>query len=415
MKTRKHFLKSGSLCLGLPFLESFAEKTTKKIEPKAKRFVAIGSNLGWYRQAFYPETTGRNYKAPTVIKEIEAYRNDFTIFSGLDHRSANGHNNWDNFLCGQTKGHYSLDQMIADEIGHQTKIPSLQLCSGGIPSIQKMCYTKRGIPLPMIDRPSVIYNKMFTNKNDLDRTEYLIQSGKSSIDTVLSEAKLLSKKISTNDQRKLSEYLSSVREVEKRMQRQQKFLKQGPVKKINYRLPGYDPIAPSLMLESQQIMYDLMALALETDTTRVITLFLAGLGQVFTIDGYTLQAGYHALSHHGNDPDMIRDLLKVEIEHMKCFKNFISQLKNKTDSDGQPLLDSTIILLGTGMGDSSVHSNSNLPTLIAGGGFKHGSHIAANPKIPGAHILGDLYLTLLSQLGLQKNSFSNATKPLEIV
>lgn len=417
MSKRIDFLKSGGICLALPFLESFGEVPNKpsKMDAKAKRFVAIGSNLGWYRKAFYPEKTGKDYIAPNLIKVIEAFRNDFTIFSGLDHKAGNGHNNWDNFLCGQSKGSYSLDQMIADEIGHFTKIPSLQLCSGGIPSIQKMSYTKRGIPLPMNDRPSVLYKKMFISKNDQARTEYLIQSGKSAIDSVLHEANHLSRNISYNDRQKLSEYFTSLREVERRMQRQQKFMMQGPTNNVQYDLPGYDPIAPSLMLESERIMYDLIALAFETDTTRVATLFLAGLGQVFTIDGVTLQAGYHALSHHGNDPDMVRDLLKVEAEHLKCFKHFLTLLKNKTDSKGEPLLDSTVVLLGTGMGDASVHANDDLPTLVAGGGFKHGSHIATDRNSEKSHLLGDLYLTLLSQMGLQQKSFSNASRPMEFV
>jgi hypothetical protein len=417
MSKRIDFLKSGGICLALPFLESFAEKPEQSTtnNSSAKRFLAIGSNLGWYRKAFYPEQTGKNYSAPSLIQVIEQHRQDFTIFSGLDHRAGNGHGNWDNFLCGQSKGSHSLDQIIADEVGHLTKIPSLQLCSGGIPSIQKMSYTKRGIPLPMNERPSVLYKKMFTTKNDLARTEYLIQSGKSALDTVLNEAKSLSKSISKNDQHKLSEYFTSLREVEKRMHRQQKFLKHGPTKKVNYRLPGYDPIAPSLMLESQRIMYDLIALAFETDTTRVVTLFLAGLGQVFTIDGATLQAGYHALSHHGNDPEMVRDLIKVEMEHLKCFNRFLSQLKNKTDAQGQSLLDSTLVLLGTGMGDASVHANYDLPTLVAGGGFKHGSHISTNRASNNSHLLGDLYLTLLSQMGIHRDNFSNASRPMEIV
>ena len=129
------------------------------------------------------------------------------------------------------------------------------------------------------------------------------------------------------------------------------------------------------MLECEQIMFDLMALALQTDSTRVATLFIAGLGQVFTLDGKTMRAGYHALSHHGNDPDMIRDLIRVETEHMRCLNRFLDQLKEKTDAEGRPLLDTTIVMFGTGMGDASRHSNRDLPTLVAGGGFQHGKHI----------------------------------------
>lgn len=414
---RRNFLRASGVCLALPMLESFAEEKELPANlknAKAKRLVCIGSNLGYYRKEFYPKESGENYKAPTLLSHTDENRKNYTVFSGLDHRAGNGHGNWDNFLCGNVKGTHSLDQVFADQVGHLTKIPSVQLCSGGIPGIQKMSYTKRGIPLPMTDRPSVLYKKMFTSKADLARTEYLIKSGKSSLDAVITETKSLANKVSSSDKKKLAEYYNSVREVEKRMQRQQKFLKKGPVK-VDYKLPSYDPVAPSLMLESQEIMYDLMALALQTDTTRVMTLFLAGLGQVFTLDGYTLQAGYHALSHHGNDPDMIRDLVKVESEHMKCLNNFMNQLKEKKDANGQRLLDSTIVLFGTGMGDASVHANNDLPTLVAGGGFKHGKHIRTDRwGNKNAHLLGDLYITLLNQLGLEVDSFANAKRKMAI-
>lgn len=414
---RRNFLKASGVCLALPMLETFAEEKKTSVNfqnAKAKRLICIGSNLGYYRKAFYPKESGRNYKASKLLSYVDKHRNDYTVFSGLDHRSGNGHNNWDNFLCGNKIGSYSLDQIVADNIGDQTRIPSVQLCSGGIPSIQKMSYTKRGIPLPMTDRPSVLYKKMFSSKDDLARTEYLLKSGKSSLDLVLDETKNLAKKVSSEDKQKLKEYFTSVREVENRMGRQQEYLKQGPVT-VDYKLPSYDPVAPSLMLESQKIMYDLMALALQTDTTRVSTLFLAGLGQVFTLEGETLQAGYHALSHHGNDPDMIRDLVRVESEHMKCLNDFLNQLKEKKDSQGRALLDSTIVLFGTGMGDASVHANNDLPTLVAGGGFKHGKHIRTDRwGNKNAHLLGDLYITLLNQLGIETDTFANANRKMDI-
>ena len=154
-------------------------------------------------------------------------------------------------------------------------------------------------------------------------------------------------------------------------------------------------------------MFDLMALALQTDSTRIATLFIAGLGQVFTLDGQTMRAGYHALSHHGNDPDLIRDLIRVETEHMKCLSRFLTQLKQKTDVDGRPLLDTTIVMFGTGMGDASRHSNRDLPTIVAGGGFKHGQHIAGDLK-DDSLLLGDVFISIMNQLGIETDTFSNA-------
>ncbi|MEM9589352.1 MAG: DUF1552 domain-containing protein, partial [Planctomycetota bacterium] len=213
-------------------------------------------------------------------------------------------------------------------------------------------------------------------------------------------------------QARLDEYFSSLRELEKRMGKQLQYLAK-PQDKVDYELPPYDPVAPTLMLECEQIMFDLIALALQTDSTRIATLYISGLGQVFTLDGQTLRAGYHALSHHGNDPDLIRDLIRVEVEHMRCLDRFLTQLKQKTDHAGNPLLDSTLVMFGTGMGDASRHSNRDLPTLVAGGGLQHGTYRQYDPKSPKTRLLGDVFITMLQQLGIETDRFANASDGIE--
>lgn len=385
-------------------LESFGAPAAG---PKAKRLVCVGAYLGLHQQSIYPKQAGRDYELSPLLKPLAAHRNEITIFSGLDHRAGNGHGNWPNYLCGKNPGDVSLDQIVAAEIGDDSRFSSVQLTAGK--ASRTMNYTRQGVPLPMIQRPSVFYNKLFASPEDRAHTEYLLKSGRSALDTVVAEAKRLQGNVSAQDKEKLEEYFGSVREVENRMARQLKGLDE-PVPETGYRLPDYDPVAPTLMLEAESIMYDLMALALETDSSRVLTLFLAGLGQVFTINGETLQAGYHALSHHGNDPDKIRDLIKVEREHMKRLAAFLEQLKTKTDAEGRPLLDSTIVMWGTGMGDASRHANSDLPTLVAGGGFDYGEHIAIDRTAKDAPMLGDLYVTLMQKLGMEVDRFSNAER-----
>ena len=402
--TRRHFLKGAGISIALPTLESLAGPTATS-SVKATRLVCIGSFLGYHQPAFFPEQAGADYQMPTLLKPLAAHRDDFTVFSGLDHRAPNGHGAWSNFLSGQNPSGYSLDQMVADQLGQDTRFPSIQLTAGK--ASRPMSHTRQGVALPMIQRPSVLYSKMFASPEDRARNEYLLRSGHSALDVVLDDAKRLQRSVSATDRAKLSEYFDSLRAVEKRMTRQIRSVND-PVPETDYRLPGYDPVAPTLQLEAEKIMYDLMALALETDSSRVLSLFIGGLGQVFTIGGETLQAGYHALSHHGNDPETIADLIKVEIEHMRCFEGFLAQLKSKTDVQGEPLLDSTVVLFGTGMGDASRHANADLPTLVAGGGFQHGKHVAVDRKAGNAPLLGDLYLTLMQQLGLEKDQFSNA-------
>jgi len=398
------------MTLALPALESLSGPALAAANSaKARNIVCIGTYLGFYQSAFFPEQAGREFELPPLLKPVAEHREQFTVFSGLDHRAPNGHGAWNNFLCGQHPGGYSLDQQIADAIGQDSRYPSILLSAGK--ASRTMSHTKQGVALPMIQRPSVLYGKLFASPEDRARSEYLLRSGHSSLDVVLEDAKRLQNSVSAADKTKLAEYFDSLREVEKRMTRQIKAVNE-PVPETNYRLPGYDPVAPTLQLEAETLMYDLMALALETDSTRVMSLFIGGLGQVFTINGETLQAGYHALSHHGNDPDAIADLIKVETEHMRCFSRFLTQLKSKTNAQGQPLLDNTIVLLGSGMGDASRHANSNLPTLVAGGGFKHGQHISIDRKAKNAPLLGDLYISLMQQLGLESDRFSNAGRNL---
>ncbi|MCM8530422.1 MAG: DUF1552 domain-containing protein [Lentisphaeraceae bacterium] len=408
---RRLFLKAGMVSLALPTLESYAK--VQDDSKKAKTFVAIGTYLGWYRKAFLPTSSGFNYQIPDTLKPIEAHRNDFTVFSGLDHKSAHGHHAWTNFLCGQKVKSYSLDQVIADKIG-DTRFSSIGVAAGAGEAAAAMSFTKGGVPLPMIQRPSILYKQLFISKADRKMTEYMLRSGKSALDYVLEDAKRLQKNVSKSDNTKLGEYFDSMRSVEKRMDKHLSTI-HDPVPETDYRLPNYDPITPNLQMEAENLMYDLMVLAIENGSSNVLSMFIHGLGQVFTIDGKPLKSGYHGLTHHGNDPAMITDLKKIEISHMQCFNNFLTQLKNKKDAQGKSLLDSTVVLLGTGMGDSSRHDNSNLPTLVAGGGFKHGQHIVLNEKKKDEYLLGDLYISIQQKLGIETNTFSNASKNLNQV
>lgn len=404
---RRQFLRAGATAIALPALEAFSAPAVAA--KGARNFVAIGTYLGWHQNAFFPKQAGRDYELSPTLAPLADLRDQFTVFSGLDHRAPNGHNAWNNFLCGMNPGSWSLDQRIADAIGQQTRYPSIELTAGSGEGPQAMSFTKQGVGLPQIDRPSVLYKRLFASEADRARTEYLLASGESSLDMVLDDANRLQRSLGPRDRAKLDEYFESIRAVEKRMERQLAALDE-PAATTTYKLPDYDPITPNLQIEAEGILYDLSALAIESGQTRVITMFLHGLGQVFSLDGRQLVAGYHGLSHHGNDPVMIRDLVAIETAHMHCLAGFLKQLQDKKTPEGRTLLDDTIILVGTGMGDASRHSNANLPTLVAGGGLKHGSHVAVDPKQAGAPLLGDLYVTLMQRLGIETDRFSNASK-----
>lgn len=374
-----------------------------------ERFLAIGTYLGFHRESFFPTEIGYGFRMPEVLDPLSAYQEKLSIFSGLDHRGRNGHEGWKAWMTGKTGGSISVDQLIANAIGDKTRHASLQLTCGIPPGQARLSFTAEGIALPMIGRPSVFYNTLFGEGSDKERIAYLLDSNRSVLDGVFQEAKSLQKNISSHDSNKLEEYLGSIRDVEKKLQKQRLWLDK-PVQKIDYKLPEFDPVAPALALECESIMYDLMALALESDTTRVMTFLIPGWSQVFTIGGRPLSAGYHGLSHHGNDPARIREYNMVGREHVSRLAKFVERIGSIKEPGGQSLLDSTTIVYGSGMGDSNTHDNSNLPMLVAGGGFHHGNHHKIeSSKKSGTRLLGDLYLTLLQKFGVEIDAFAGAS------
>ena len=228
---------------------------------------------------------------------------------------------------------------------------------------------------------------------------------------MLEDARSLQRSVSGADKDKLEEYFTSLREVEHRIGKQLSHAND-PVPKVDYKLPDADPLASNLLIECESVMYDLIALALQTDSSRVLSMSLRGGGEVFTIGGEMPRFGYHALSHHCNDPEKIAELTKIDTEHMKSFAKFLAQLKSKTDAEGRPLLDSTIVMWGTGMGDASRHSNQDLPVVLAGGGFKHGRHLnfQRTDSAEKDLLLGDLFITLQRQLGIECQGFAQAKR-----
>lgn len=406
--SRRRFLRNAAGAIALPMLESLrpllADDEGERSSASAKRLVCTGSYLGYHRESIYPTQVGSGYQLSPILQPLARHRDQFTILSGLDHRppKADGHDTWQTYLTGQTRDSISLDQWAAAWIGKATRYQSLQLSAGKAKF--PMNRDAKGKPMPMITRPSVLYRKLFAIPQDQERQNYILKSGQSALDAALEDAKRLSRTVSGTDRKKLDEYFDALREVERRVQKRLDPIGSA-VPQTDYKAPEYDPIAPSLMIEAEEMMYDLMALALETDSSRVVTLFLGGEGQVFTIDGNTLKTGYHLLSHHGNDPEKIAELVKIEREHMYCLARFLDKLKCKTDADGRSLLDSTLVLSGTGIGDANAHVNNDLPTVIAGGGLKHGQHIKAEKD----RLLGDLFITMLQQLGIDVDRFSNAS------
>lgn len=406
--------------LSLPLLESVrplaaaspstAPASAAIAQASVKRLVTVGTYLGFHTPSWFPQETGSDYQSSPVLAPLDDLRSEFSIFSGLDHRAPHGHRNWSNFLTGKGAPGVSMDQIVASQIGDHSRFASLQVTCGS-PGNGQMSFTKEGIALPAIGRPSVLYRKLFSSDSDKARMDYILESNGSALDLVLEEARALKSQVSARDAEKLDEYFTSVRDVEKKVQKQRQWL-EVPTPEVDFELPDYDPVAPDLSIECEAIMYDLMALALETDSTRVISMLVPGQGQVFTIDGEKLSAGYHGLSHHGNDPAKIAEYNRVGTAHVEAFGQFLRRLSEKKDAEDRPLLDTTAVLYGSGMGNANTHNNHNLPILLAGGGFQHGSHHAIDRQneTGATPLLGDLFLTIMESMGLEQGQFVTASR-----
>lgn len=409
---RRNFLRGVGVTLALPGFETFARAAES--ESRAQRFVCVSPNYGMYPGGFFPEETGSDYKMPSLLKSLEEHREDLTLFSNLDHPGVGGGHGCSNtFLNGielkdakeNPQQLWSLDQYLADKIGQNTRFPSLLLGSGGF------SWSRAGVRLPTDQDPTRLFAKLFVDDHDKvkAKTRQFLGEDSSILDVVLDDAKRMSRRLSKSDQEKLEEYLTSVREVERKLQRQNEWINVAKPEVSDSVIRGNDN--DDLIIDltypyNTSVLYDLMILALQTDSTRVISYGHPGGNRLFPFDGISL--GYHSLTHHGKRPDLLEQLAIIERFYADQFSQFLTKLKAAKDSEGQPLIDSTVLLFGSGMGNASSHSSRNLPALVAGGGFRHGQHHTFERSGRDGRPLSDLFVSILQQFGLEDEKFSTS-------
>jgi hypothetical protein len=229
-----------------------------------------------------------------------------------------------------------------------------------------------------------------------------LRDGQSILDAVGEQARAMRGDLGAKDREKLDEYFTGVRELEGRLARSEEWAKK-PKPKVDAK-PPQNANNPADLLGKARLMFDLIHLALQTDSTRLVTLLLLGTSGVPPIPGVSL--GHHDLSHHGKDPAKLDQLKKLEAEKLKVFGEFLGKLRDTTE-DGVRLLDRTAVFFGSNLGDASTHSVRNLPVLVAGGGFRHGRHLAFDPAKPPP--LSNLYVSLLRRLGVEADGFGSST------
>ncbi|MDP7277123.1 MAG: DUF1552 domain-containing protein [Planctomycetaceae bacterium] len=406
---RRTFLRGTGVTLALPLLEATCPRTTAA-EPSPRqsprRLVCIGSSYGVHAPAFFPAKTGNDFALTELLTPLKNSRRHWSVVEGLDHGVGGGHKGVQAFLTGvrfsfQRGGMYSLDQYAADRIGSETRFASLSLDVGGGSS---WSWNRYGVKLRGIGNPQALFDHLFrqTSTDEKSRQRRELDTRGSILDAVLASARQIDRTLGHNDRHRFREYLNAINETERRLKRAGHWLNQP---KPQQEFPGTNKSnnGQDKRLAIMKLMFDLMTLALQTDSTRIASLHIPGGNGRFQIDG--VGDGYHSLSHHGQDPAKIKQLKLIEIEYTRALARFLDQLAAVSEGDGT-LLDNTIVYFGSGMGNASSHSNRNLPVLVAGGGFQHGRSLKFPPgKIP----LCNLYVSMLQQLGIETDSFSTAT------
>ncbi|MFT7302657.1 MAG: hypothetical protein ACI8UZ_001494 [Akkermansiaceae bacterium] len=416
---RRFLLRTAGATLALPGLSSLMAKTagslaslqaTQGAGVGAKRFVAIGNLLGFQQKSFFPNTIGQGFEATTLLKPLEAMRKEMTVYRGLDHGVKGGHFAVHSFLSGvlhseakdREDGNVSLDQFLAEKVGNQTRFPSLTVGSeGGIHGGCQLSWTRSGVRVPPITNPAELFDRLFANDTPKRQRQRGEENDlqKSILDAVNDEAKGLSKKVNREDREKLDEYFTSIRDVEKRLELRRRW--------ADHPKPEapFDKPANANTVEDLPMLYELIALALQTDSTRIATLEIGG---SFLPQHLGIDKSYHSLSHHGNDENSVAHLIALETYQIENFSKFLSKLSSVTDGD-QTLLDSTSVLFGSGIGSGNSHTNSDLPVILAGGGYKHGEFKRVESKGLNKVPLCNLFLDVAQKMGVESESFGNSS------
>lgn len=374
--------------------------------------LGICNNLGVLPAHFFPRGSGRDYEPSPYLELLQDHRDDFTVFSGVSHPNVDGGHPSDvSFLTAAPhpasssfRNTISLDQFIAEQIGVRTRFPSLTLAVNGGRSLS--C-TGTGVAIPPEQSASQVFRQLFLQGSPADVRNRIreLETGRSILDTVARQARLLQREVGAPDRGRLDQYFTSVRDLEQRLAASRDW-EDKPKPVVDAEEP-VDPANPAQYLDKVKVMYDLARLAFETDSTRAITLMLNSVGTpVLQVRGATITDGYHNLSHHGKAEDKLAQLQIIDAWHLRLLAGLIDDLKSVREGEAR-LLDRSMILYGSNLGDANAHSTNNLPVLFAGGGFRHGGHLAFDPQQN--YPLPNLFVSMLQRMGIEADSFASST------
>ncbi len=412
---RRTFLRGAGAALSLPMLGAMRPAFGRmRSAEQPKRTVFINGSLGFHGPHFFPDTEGPDHEATPYLKLLERHRGRYTLLSGLSHPEQSGNNGHASELTWLTsarrpglagfKNTISVDQTMARRLGGTTRLPFLNLANGGA----SLSWTANGVNLPAEKSPAKVFKDLFVDGSPEQVKEQVrdLGRGKSILDTVRSDARRLNDRVGPRDRAKLDEYYTAVRDLEVRIGQSEGWATR-PKPKVN-REPMEDVADRLDVTGKQRLMYELIALAFETDSSRVATFSLGAMNAApSNIPG--VDTDWHNLSHHGRDDEKIAELRLIEEAEIKEFDAFLARLSATSETDGSAggsVLDGTAVLFGSNLGNASAHDWRNLPILVAGGGFKHTGYAAhnADDNTP----LSNLFVTLQQRMGIETDAFGSS-------
>jgi len=404
--SRRAFLRGAGVTLALPWLDAMLPAFAAA--PAAPmRFLGILNTLSFHTPFLFPKEAGRDYAPTPYLEAIQSVREHFSVLSGLNHPEVrDGHNSDKSFLTGAPhpgspsfRNTISLDQLAAEQIGDQTRYPSLALSTGRV----TFSYTSTGVAIPPETSPARAFARLFIDGSpaEVSREIARVEEGQSILDRVAGQAKELQRSVGARDSEKLDQYMSSVRDLEKRMERSKNYTRQ-PKPKPGVSAPK-DP-EPGDDTRRFGLLLDIARLAFQADLTRIITIGHGGTAK--TPSKPEAKFAHHDLSHHGQDAGKIEQLALIEKDVITEWGGFLRHLRETPDTQGGRLLDRTISVLGSAMGNASSHDSTNLPILVGGGRFKHGQHLALNPQ--DSPPLCNLWVQILQELGVETTRFGTS-------
>jgi len=444
--SRRHFLRGMGVCAALPAFESLIPRSlqaasavggTSSVAPKRMAYVYFPN--GVIQDPWWPQGEGKEFQLNRTMQPLESLKNKIQIISGLDHINATGGKDGAGdharanatFLTGvrarKTSGSnihlgQSIDQLAAQQIGHLTRFPSLELscdavrksgrCDSGYSCayVYNISWQSDATPMTPEPNPRLLFERLFGAGPAGERkNNYLLrqQTQRSVLDFVMNDAYSLQQKLNPQDRQKLDEYLTGVREIEKRIEQSERF--------SDIPEPDIDAPAgiPTDYGDHIEIMFDMLALIFQTDSTRIATLLLAGDGSNRHFPQIGISEGHHELSHHQRNQTKMDKIAEIDLYYISYFARFLEKLEQTEDVDGNSILDNSMIVYGCGHSDGNRHSHTNLPVILAGGGsgtLNPGRYIDAK-GVP----MSNFFLSMIDRLGVEGvERFGDSTGRLNI-